>query len=304
MPRNLLTPQRIFVALMVLSVLLSQAPASWLQWTTDGPKNLLAAIQSPVEGMLRRIAIKIGGEERTRESSLSAEDYQLVNKELNKLRAQVDALRNELRMLQAIRDYKRLEHVAMVLADVTGWSGDPRQPTLTLNVGSMDGVRVGATAVNSMNLVGRVIDVGPLTSTVQLTTKPRAEYFVRFAAPIHGHALPPALEETQVLRVVYDTQREAFVTVVDDSILVEEGHLAFMHVGNVRSSDDAWSTDADGFVIGKVVSKVASPENPRMQHEILVRPVVDLTRLTRVVVRVVTVEIEPKPGQDNRTSPQ
>jgi hypothetical protein len=177
-----------------------------------------------------------------------------------------------------------------VPANVASWSGDASRPTLDLFVGTWDGVRVGSVVVSRFNLVGRVISTGDFVCTVQLTIKPNASLFVRFAPPIKEGQLPPEPSERQIVRVVYDLEREAFAAIVDESIRVEVGDLAFMHVGNVRSSDDQWSTEADGFVVGKVVSKEQSPDNPQMQHEVLVKPVIDLPRLTRAVVRVVTEE--------------
>jgi rod shape-determining protein MreC len=92
------------------------------------------------------------------------------------LQRRVDEL-DRLLALPGASDYPMVPARVVAVGSTLGFSS-----TVTLDVGSRDGVEEGQTVVGGGGLVGRTLRVGPFTSTVLLLTDPGSTVGARLAA--------------------------------------------------------------------------------------------------------------------------
>jgi rod shape-determining protein MreC len=100
------------------------------------------------------------------------EDLRRRNDELERALAASEGDRRRAQELDCLLRTKDLAGYTTVLASISGIGSElPFQKTITIDVGSKDpGVAVDQTVISPRGLVGRVIRVGPYTSTVALLT--------------------------------------------------------------------------------------------------------------------------------------
>ncbi|MBI1378640.1 MAG: rod shape-determining protein MreC [Frankiales bacterium] len=128
-----------------------------------GPvENAASAIVRPVRDFLGSIG------------SLGSKDQQISD-----LQAQVDSLKSQVNLTEYARkraqelddllrlagagQYKTVPAQAIAFGPAQGFA-----QTITIDVGRLDGIKVDMNVVNGQGLVGRVVSVGPTTSTVAL----------------------------------------------------------------------------------------------------------------------------------------
>jgi rod shape-determining protein MreC len=92
------------------------------------------------------------------------------NRELTNLLAQAEEYRQEAERLQALLDLKNNYDADSVTGRVIGRSTDAWNQTITLDVGSSNGVEAGLTVMGSTGVIGQVVDVTEGTCTVRLLT--------------------------------------------------------------------------------------------------------------------------------------
>jgi rod shape-determining protein MreC len=199
--------------------------------------------------------------------------------EIDRLQRQNDQLRAQLAQAQAAegdaRQLAALLHLAqgrytVVTGTVIAAGGD-YSDTVTLNVGSADGITVSETVLNGDGLVGTVAAVTPTTATVQLATDAGATVGVRMS----GSGQIGALTGTASSMT---GGRELKLTMFDSGIVLQPGQtlVTFGSVGG--------RPYVPGVPVG-TVSTVTTPPGS-LTPTALVTPFADFTGLGVVGVVV------------------
>lgn len=210
------------------------------------------------------------------------DDFGLARVELDRLRQQNARLKQRLAELVPAQDLlaeRGLRELRPVSARVNPGGGDG---VLTIAAGSRDGVQAGQAVVYDVHVVGQVVEpIGPSTASVALITSLRVPLSLRLVAP-PSESTPGSLLPARSLpvQVKPDVGRSAFVTEdVAAGADVRVGDLA-------RHADELSLPEAQGFQFG-VVSEVTPLErNPLALRRVVVEPVLDLGRLSRVTVLI------------------
>ena len=105
-------------------------------------------------------------------STLSALREQ--NQQLRRLVAETEEYRQEVERLQGLLDMKRVSNVTGKIAHVTGSSATAWDQSITIDMGSAEGVEPGMTIMGSTGVIGQVVRVLPHSSTVRLLTDPNS----------------------------------------------------------------------------------------------------------------------------------
>lgn len=195
-------------------------------------------------------------------------DYGDLEAENDELRAQLDELRGG-----AVLDEDAAEQLAELLGQLDiEWVGDiPRATarvvagpasnfadTVEIDKGSDDGLAEGMPVVNGAGLVGRLVQVTPDRSTVQLITDPDFAVGVRLV-PDGAPGTARGTGEGEDLAV--DTGLEADAEVAEGTALTTSGadrsaFPAFIPVGTVRSTREG----SGGLTLDLVVEPLADTE--------------------------------------------
>ena len=181
--------------LLVLSIILMFVPARCTSKTEHAilaltkPFVYLYAQSSPAETMTPK-----------NEQSLKPKDrMHLLEQRIADLNNEVLLLKNEnlslANKLKSVSDFRETspsgtnikEYYNIVLADVIIKSDiSIWRKSLLIDRGSRDGIRAGLTVVSGKYLVGRISEIGPFTSRVQLITDPVFRAQVILVPPIDG----------------------------------------------------------------------------------------------------------------------
>jgi rod shape-determining protein MreC len=248
---------------------------------SDGPLDRLRGavtavvrpIQDGVATVVRPVADSLGG----------VTDVFSVRSENERLRAQIETLQvrerstvdlerenAELRQLLELRERAELEAVT---ASVVALGASQFEWTITLNVGSDDGVARNMPVINGDGLVGRVLDTTGRASTVLLTIDPN------FSVTVRGS------DDGEIgLLAGRGGEPLAFSPLDPEIEFVENQEL-------VTTSYDGGLYPA-GIPVGTIAE--AGESTTALAREIAVRPFVDFTRLHEVLV-IVNAPTEPLP---------
>ncbi len=280
MPRMALTRERTLLALILGLLILSQLPtkAAGVLWSE--PAYLFRMILQPPAYALKRLSDKL---RPPGSAELVPQDYTQLKSEYERLvqqsrRLEQDLLeaRQQIEQLSGVRQRFPDTRFGLIAAAVTNWSGDPLNPTLTINRGSEDGLRVNQPVVQGLQLVGWLEQVQPRLATVRLISRPRTKMGVRLA--------PPRAAESKRSPVLLELEADATglrlmgeLTKVEN---VKEGDWAHLHY-------DPYAMElARGFLVGQVEKIRPSPQDPHHRYQVVVRPVVGLAKLGYVSVVV------------------
>jgi rod shape-determining protein MreC len=138
-----------------------------------GADTLFGPVQRTVGTAARSVGGALGGLGRI---GGYQQDNERLRRENDELRRRLlddqgaEAARREVADLLKLKDEGSY---TTVLARVVGYGAyQPFESTVTLDVGSRDGIRVDQTVTSGRGLVGRTVRVGPTTTTVALLTDP------------------------------------------------------------------------------------------------------------------------------------
>ncbi len=178
-----------FLALAITLMVLDHR-GGWLAQMRDRAE-LLAQPLWWIAGLPGRIGDSVRDDAATR-ATLAEDNRKLRNALLvggaRLARLQAAAAENaRLRGLLGAAQRGRLD---VQLAPILNIDLDPTRQRLILGAGQRDGVNVGQTVIDAGGVLGQIIDVKPLTSTVLLLTDP-------------DHAIPVAIMRSGVRLVVY-----------------------------------------------------------------------------------------------------
>ncbi len=96
------------------------------------------------------------------------------NQELRKLLSNAEEYRQEAERLQGLLDMKRVSGVTGPVANIIGRSANAWDQSITIDLGSADGVESGMTIMGATGVIGQVSHTNEHTSTVRLLTDPNS----------------------------------------------------------------------------------------------------------------------------------
>lgn len=280
--RRLLT-QRRALAMVVLGLCLTSLLPSAASSLLTGPPRWLV---HTLTGWLTQPLSQFAGTLRSRPSldldrgdpRYLQQNYDALLKYNAFLRDENQRLSEELSRYRWARENLKFQtRVDFVFADVTAISAGKLRRTLSLNRGTSGGLRVNQVVVDWYNfsLVGRITDAGPRSATVELITSQNSRPMVKFlpSGPVRPPASPTMLQLTP-----QSDGRSLWATIKTDTP-VNVGDLAHL-------ADPGWPPEARGFVVGKVSLLQPQPDNPYLYNKVVVEPIHDANRLSRVIVLV------------------
>lgn len=172
-------PRIVLIALMVVSV------ACISVYTREGNDGILHRIQSSVHSIVAPIgflsanagaAIDDAGaalsDAGTNEETLSALRQRVA--ELTEMVTQGEEYRLESERLQGLLNLKETYKIEGVSGRVIGRNTDSWNQTITIDVGSAEGVEVGLTVMGPSGVIGQVVSVGSGSSEVRLLSDPKS----------------------------------------------------------------------------------------------------------------------------------
>lgn len=106
------------------------------------------------------------------ESSLVALREQ--NQKLRQMLSDAEEYRQEVERLQGLLDMKQVSGVTGPVAHIIGRSANAWDQSITIDLGSNDGVEAGMTIMGASGVIGQVSQTAEKTSTVRLLTDPNS----------------------------------------------------------------------------------------------------------------------------------
>ncbi|MCW2620624.1 MAG: rod shape-determining protein MreC [Frankiales bacterium] len=165
--------RQLLVVLLLLAITLTALDARGddtgpLGALRRGSDTVFGPVQGAFGGAVNRVADSLG--------SLGDSNSADLRRQNDDLRRQVIELQGAAGTQQELADLLRLKDqgsYTTVLARLVGYGTfQPFASTVTIDAGSVDGIKADMTVVNGRGLVGKVVRVGPRTSTVSLLTDP------------------------------------------------------------------------------------------------------------------------------------
>lgn len=270
--------QTVVVVVLLLTSLLA---VRWSAAVTHLPRALvmsvLGRLTQPLHKLSSTVRSRPDADLAMGDAARLLENLQAERAYNERLRQQLAEAREMIRDLSQIRGQMRMVAVTPLAAKVTGWSGDPRRPTLTLDVGQRQKIDVGMVVASGFNLVGRVTGVTPSTATVTLITAPRSNMNLLLVPRLPGD--PDQVRPELLVAAEANARGDALEATVASTAQVEPGFVAHVH-----RSDPAWPAEAWGLVAGRVTSVKPYPDDPTARHLITIEPIRSLRHLTQVYV--------------------
>ena len=264
------------ILLVITSVVLITADFR----ATGGPLRAARDITLDVLGPVRSVGERVFGP--VGDAWNGAFSYGDLEAENNRLRAELAELRGqalgaaELRErvieLESLLELDQDDPLDRVVADVIDAPLSNFERTIELDKGSDDGIREGMPVDTGAGLIGRIIQVAPGRSRVQLVTDPNFDVGVRLVSSAdEGVASGRGRDEPLVVRFI-----EATTVVIPGETVLTSGLEGSVY--------------PPGIVVGTVVSSTVDPISQR--QEVLVAPAPDLERIR--VVSVILWDPEPE----------
>ena len=169
----------VFVVLLIVSLALATVYA---REGEDGPIHSVQGAVMGATGQVGRIGAGIGAATEAAGSAVSdatANPSTLTalreqNEQLRKLLSDTEEYRIEAERLRALLDMKQVSGVTGPTAHIIGRSANAWDQSITIDLGSQDGVENGMTIMGATGVIGQVAHVGDRTSTVRLLSDPNS----------------------------------------------------------------------------------------------------------------------------------
>jgi len=192
--------------------------------------------------------------------------------EIEALRAEVARLEKDLQEIGYAREMADYRGFQPILAERLSYNANRRNPVITIDRGSADGLEAGMPVEWRARLVGFVEEAGRRTARVRLITHAGAKYKVTIKS-----ARPDAtpFELTDYVQVGKDQQ--SFYVDVFDQLPVNKGDL-------VHLIDDRFPRTAQGRILGQVTAIGPAPGQAAQLQRVTIRPTLPLERLPKVEI--------------------
>ena len=242
------------LCLTVFSVVLSASGHAWFL------KDALNVVSTPFRAVFNYCADGIQGfvDYFTEFDRISKENEQLrqENDELRGIQSDIEVLKEENAWLRDFLEIKNF-NTSFEFADATviGRSSGSSKSTLTVNKGSLHGIEVGMSVITGAGLVGRIVEVGLLSSEVLCITDVSASV----GALIERSALAGILEgySNGQCRFLYTTGLTNFEDIAVGDNIISSGKGSIYPYGlKIGSVIDIKIDDASRSVIATVETAV------------------------------------------------
>lgn len=279
-------PKQALIALTSVLLVLSMLPANampFARWVGDLIETAVAPVSQPIRWFGTWIAPARLEPDPAEIQRLDRENESLrVTRD--RLSRRIESLERTIRTLQGGIDALPPGSARLLEAPVTGRSSDLTSGVLTVRAGRSQGITldtIAAVAGDDYQIVGRVIDIGPMIARVRPVNADEAE-------TIRGRIV---LREEDgwgpfaSLSPIGDRRLRGPVEVPEDQpsgLPVEEGM-------RLRLDDPAWPNVAQGLLIGRVTEVSADEDDPQRMI-VTVEPDLRLDRIGSVVLRIPVVE--------------
>ena len=171
-------------------------------------ENVGSKIVMPIQNGLTYLKNKIGGNDSffTDINSLKDENKELKNKnkelekslkEIENIKTENETLKEYLGLTEKYRNYKTIPG-DVINKDISNYSR-----TITLNIGSKDGVKKDMTVIAEEGLVGHVISVTDSTSKVQTIIDPASSVSCMLSTTKESIISKGTLEDKSTLKAMY-----------------------------------------------------------------------------------------------------
>ena len=184
------------------------------------------------------------------------------NEQLRRLVAETEEYRQEAERLQGLLDMKRVSNVKGKIAHVIGYSTTAWDQSITVDMGSAEGVEPGMTVMGSTGVLGQIARVLPHSSTVRLLTDPNSGAAVKIQSSRANAIVRGSLDGRLHLSDLEDDQ-------------VPE-------VGDVVITSGLGGSYQSGLIVGTVVS-VGKPSGSAV-GDIIVNPNDSASLLEEVII--------------------
>ena len=226
------------IALLVISLALS------IVYSREGEHGILHGIQNgvisltaPITGLGAGIGARTDDlGERIEDATADASTLSALREENARLREQASELeeyKRENERLQELLHINDVYDIDGVTARVIGKSAEAWNQTVTIDVGTEDGITTGLTVMGPSGVVGQVVNVSPHSSIVRLITDPQSGVAV----------------------LIQSNRKEGIVTGSLDGLLYLENVAAdvIVQVGDVVVTSGAGGSYTRGLIVGTVV---------------------------------------------------
>lgn len=279
-------PKQALIALTSVLFVLSMLPATALPfagWVGDLIETAVAPVSQPIRWFGTWIA-PARVEPDPAEIQILEQENESLRVTRDRLSRRIESLERTINTLQGGIDALPPGSVRLLEAPVTGRSSDLTSGLLTVRAGRSQGVTldtIAAVAGDDYQIVGRVIDIGPMIARVRPVNASEAE-------TIRGRIV---LREEDgwgpyaSLAPIGDRRLRGPVEVPEDQpsgLPVEVGM-------RVRMDDPAWPSVAQGLLIGRV-TEVADDEDDPQRMVVTVEPDLRLERVGAMVLLIPMVE--------------
>lgn len=187
---------------------------------------------------------------------------QLLEAKLQKYSSLV-AENNNLRSLLKSVDKHEDQFQRVLVAEILSVDMDPFRRQIVINKGTSDDVYVNQPIVGANGVMGKVITVGPLSSTAMLITDP-------------SHSLPVQVNRNGVRAIAVGDPRK------NDLSIIHQPNNADIRVGDLLVTSGLGCVFPAGYPVGRVVKINTNPSLPFA--EILVKPSANLDRDREVML--------------------
>jgi rod shape-determining protein MreC len=187
---------------------------------------------------------------------------QLLETKLQKYSSLV-AENSNLRALLKSVDQNEDQFQRVLVAEILSVDMDPFRRQIVINKGTNDDVYVNQPIVGANGVMGKVVSVGPLSSTVMLITDP-------------SHSLPVQVNRNGVRAIAVGEPRQ------NELSIIHQPNNADIRVGDLLVTSGLGCVFPAGYPAGRVIKINTNPSLPFA--EIIVQPTADLDRDREVLL--------------------
>lgn len=285
------------VALLLLAVtaLLPARHLAWAGWFGTLAQTLAAPISHPVSRFIRWVAPAaplVAGEDNASHAwRLRAEEFETL---YLRERSSNERLLEQIALLQSGLALNPGLGVRQLATPVIGASSDLSSGLMSVRAPRQSAITTGTTiaVVEGVQLLGRVDSVRAMIALVRPITD-------RSSSRIEGVVVLGDSREAPRLRCSLSPAGDGTLVgpVEDPSGLPAGVSLAIGQ--RVRLADPTWPESAQELIVGQVESIRPNPDQP-LRQMLVVRPLVDLSRVSEVVLRI---PVSRDAGDDSPRTP-
>lgn len=278
------SPRRVLGVWAVVLLILCFAPprlTQWVQWFRSPMMAVVVPASRPAA--VFSSWVRPGEAPEARDAEIKLDEALRQKEDLETLYlgaiAEIEELRGTVRALQGGRQLLVDPSCETVLSPRVG--GDLKTGVIEVRGGSRNDIARGAVAVagTSQQLVGRVVEVGALTSTVRVFSRQKGdEHAIEALVVRAGEMDASVILASARCRLVPQGDGTLVGEIgVGEGMEIEEGMLA-------RVDDPYWPSCAQRLIVGRVM-EVRRTDHP-LHRKIVVRPEIDPMHVPSVVLRI------------------